>query len=83
MEIDDTSWKSVEIQEHHEVVASDKKPHNASRKGDKFALVIQDWFTKWLDVIPKPSRSGDDIAMPFKEFLGPTLVPDVIYSDKL
>ena len=65
----------------HEVVASDKKPQNQSRNGDRFAVLIQDWFTTWLNAIPKPTKSGEDTADAFRQFFCPGVTPEVVYSD--
>ena len=48
---------------------------------DKFALVVQDAFTKWLQSYPCKTKSADEIVLMLKRFLGPQTTAKHAWSD--
>ena len=49
--------------------------------GDKTALVIFVRATKWLDVWPLRTKSGDDAYFALQQFAGPNAPKMYLYSD--
>ena len=64
----------------HEVIA-ERNPDNKSRHDDKYAIIIQDWKTTWIDPFPSQAKTADDTLLNFKKFLRPGVIPKAIYSD--
>ena len=54
---------------------------DASRDSDRLALVVQDRFTQWLQGYPSKTKTADECEMYLKEFVGPQLEPQHVYSD--
>ena len=54
---------------------------DASRDSDRLALIVQDRFTQWLQGYPSKTKTADECEMYLKEFVGPQLEPQHVYSD--
>ena len=52
-----------------------------SRQNHEYGIVIQDYFTKHLDVYPVVSKSALETKRAFQQYPGPDLKPKVVYSD--
>ena len=55
--------------------------NHASRQGDKYAIIIQDSFTKWLQAFPTKTKGHEEVIASFKRFLPPGMTPDHVYTD--
>ncbi len=55
--------------------------NQASRQGDKYAIIIQDSFTKWLQAFPTKTKGHEEVIASFKRFMPPGTKPDHVYTD--
>ena len=55
--------------------------NEASRKGDRVALIMQDRFSSWLQGYPALTKDAEDTKRAFQRFLGPKTVPEHVYTD--
>ena len=51
-------------------------------QGNKYILVIGDYFTKWVEAIPLPNKEAETIAKPVVEFFCRYGIPERIHSDR-
>jgi len=51
------------------------------RKGNRHLLVVQDYFTKWADVIPLPDQSACTITTALIKLFSVLGMPDAVHSD--
>ena len=54
--------KSTDVGEPFECVAIDIKEFDMSNKGNRYALVVQDYLTTWLEVYPLPDHKATTVA---------------------
>ena len=58
-------------------------PLPASSRGNKYLLVIQDYFTKWVEVYPLPNQEAVTVAeVLVQQFVSRFGVPMVLHSDQ-
>ena len=55
--------------------------NQASRHGDKYAIIIQDSFTKWLQAFPTKTKGHEEVIASFLRFMPPGMKPDHVYTD--
>ena len=65
----------------HAVLNEEDGHYNQLGESPKFALVIQDAFTKWLESDPCPTKTADKIVLQVQRFLGPGCKALHAYSD--
>ena len=61
----------------HKVMAQDE----ISKAGDKYALIIVDRFTKWLQAFPCKTKSTPEAKSMFQRFMGPGNSAKYVYLD--
>ena len=54
---------------------------DAGRDAERYAVVIQDNYTYWLQAYPVKQKSGAETLRCFQEFFGPQQKPKHMYSD--
>ena len=54
---------------------------DASRTGDRVALIVLDRFTRWLQGYAALTKSADECTKAFLRFLGPQVIPGHVYTD--
>ena len=59
----------------HKIV-SEKDHSKQSRSGDRVALIIIDFFTKYLDAFPARSKDVDEVFDAFRRYLGIDCIPN-------
>ena len=57
-----SSLKSVPVGGAFECIGMDFKEMDMSNKGNRYALVFQDYLTKWLEVLPVADRAATTAA---------------------
>ena len=65
----------------HTCLNEDDGTFNQLGESQKFALIIQDAFTKWLEAHPSPTKSASKIVLQVQRFLGPGVKASHAYSD--
>ena len=55
--------------------------NDAGRESERYAVVMQDNYTYWLQAYPVTSKSGPETLKCFQQFFGPQAKPKHIYSD--
>ena len=53
---------SIPVGGPFECIGMDFIEMDCSRKGNRYALVIQDYLTKWPEVYPLPDRKAETVA---------------------
>ena len=53
----------------------------AARAGHRYAVVIQDYYSKLLEIFPVVSKSASETKIALLKFLGPDVKPKLFYSD--
>ena len=54
---------------------------DASRVGDRVALIILDRYTRWLQGYASKSKNHQESMKAFRRFVGPQMTPDHVYTD--
>ena len=58
-------------------------PYNVSKKGNKYLLVVSDYFTKWVDAIPLKTQEATYVAEELvNRFISSFGVPLQLHSDR-
>ena len=73
---------SVPIGKPWEMVAVDILEVPISYKGNRYLLVIQDYFTKWADAIPLRNQTAATITQELIKLFSVMGLPDVLHSDQ-
>ena len=53
-----------------------------SSRGNRYLLVIQDYFTKWAEAIPMPNQTAECIAGILIDLFSRFGIPEILYSDQ-
>ena len=73
---------SMPIGKPWQMVAVDVLTVPVSQKGNRYLLVVQDYFTKWADAIPLPDQSACTITTALIKLFSVLGMPDVVHSDQ-
>ena len=65
-----------------QMVAVDIMEVPLSRHNNRYLLVLQDYFTKWVEVIPLPRQTADLITAEIVKLFTVFGIPDVLHSDQ-
>ena len=74
--------KSIPVGEAFECVGMDFKEMDVSKKGNRYALVFQDYLTKWPEVFAVPDRAATTVAHCLVELIWRHGVPQKIIHDR-
>ena len=74
--------KSIPVGEPFECVGMDFKEFDVSNKGNRYALVFQDYLTKWPEVFPVADRTAKTVASCLAELVWRHGVPARIIHDR-
>ena len=74
--------KSIPVGEPFECVGMDFKEFDVSNKGNRYALVFQDYLTKWPEVFPVADRTAKTVASCLAELVWRHGVPAHIIHDR-
>ena len=64
------------------MVAVDILTVPVSTNGNRYLLVIQDYFTKWADAIPLPNQSASTITATLIKLFSQMRMPDIVHADQ-
>ena len=64
------------------MVAVDILTVPVSTQGNKYLLVIQDYFTKWADAIPLPNQKAPTITSALIKLFSTIGMPQIMYLDQ-
>ena len=53
----------------------------AARAGHRHAVVVQDYFSKFLEIYPVLTKSANETKIALQKFFGPDIKPKLFYSD--
>ena len=53
-----------------------------SSRGNRYLLVLQDYFTKWAEAIPMPNQTAECIAGILIDLFSRFGIPEILYSDQ-
>ena len=73
--------KCIEVAEPFECIGMDIKEFDMSNKGNRYALVFQDYMTKWLEVYPLPDHKAPTVAGCLVDLIWRHGVPSRIIHD--
>ena len=73
---------SMPIGKPWQTVAVDILTVPISTNGNKYLLVIQDYFTKWATAIPLPNQSAATITSALINLFSQMGMPDAVHSDQ-
>ena len=73
---------SMPIGKPWQMVAVDILIVPISTNGNKYLLVIQDYFTKWATAIPVPNQSAATITSALINLFSQMGIPDAVHSDQ-
>lgn len=73
---------SIPIGKPWQMVAIDILTVPLSSNGNKYLLVVQDYFTKWADAIPLPNQSASTITSALIKLFSTMGMPDIVHSDQ-
>jgi len=74
--------KSIPVGGPFEVIGMDFKQMDISRQGNRYALVLQDYLTKWPEVYAVADRSAKTVATCLADFIWKHGVPVKIIHDR-
>ena len=75
--------QSVESSRPFELVCTDITECPVTPRGNRYVLVIQDHFTKYVNVYPMPDQTAPTVAMCiFKDYVREHGVPESLHSDQ-
>ena len=74
--------KSIPVGEAFECIGMDFKEMDMSKRGNRYALVFQDYLTKWPEVFPVPDRAATTVAHCLVELIWRHGVPRKIIHDR-
>ena len=74
--------KSIPVGEPFECVGMDFKEFDVSKEGNRYALVFQDYLTKWPEVFPVADRTAKTVAGCLAELVWKHGVPARIIHDR-
>ena len=73
---------SMPIGNPWQMVAVDILTVPVSTQGNKYLLVIQDYFTKWADAIPLPNQKATTITSALIKLFSTIGMPQIVHSDQ-
>ena len=53
-----------------------------SSRGNRYLLVLQDYFTKWAEAIPMPNQTAEYIAGILIDLFSRFGIPEILHSDQ-
>ena len=65
-----------------QMVAVDILSVPVSTQGNKYLLVVQDYFTKWADAIPLPNQKASTITSALIKLFSAMGMPEIVHSDQ-
>ena len=68
--------KSIVVGGAFECVGMDFKEMDKSKLGNRYALVLQDYLTKWPEIYAVPDRKAETVAKCLMDFIYKHGVPD-------
>ena len=74
--------KCIEVGEPFECIGMDIKEFDMSSKGNRYALVFQDYLTKWPEVYPLPDHKAPTVAGCLVDLIWRHGVPSRIIHDR-
>lgn len=74
--------KSIPVGGPFECISMDFKQMDVSHSGNRYALVFQDYLTKWPEVYPVPDRSASTVAKCLADLIWKHGVPVKIIHDR-
>ena len=73
---------SVPIGKPWQMVAADILEVPVSSNNNRYLLVIQDYFTKWVEVVPMPDQTAARIVSAVTKIFCSLGIPEVLHSDQ-
>ena len=73
----------IEVSEPFECIGMDIKEFDMSTKGNRYALVFQDYLTKWPEVYPIPNHQASTVADCLADLIWRHGVPSRIIHDRV
>ena len=67
---------SLDIADHKTLIDD-----QAARHGARYALIIQDEYTQWIQACATRSRSHEEVVMAFRRFMPMDQMPKHVYLD--
>ena len=74
--------KCIEVGEPFECIGMDIKEFDMSSKGNRYALVFQDYLTKWPEIYPLPDHKAPTVAGCLVDLIWRHAVPSRINHDR-
>ena len=65
-----------------EMIAVDVLEVQVSSNNNRYLLVIQDYFTKWVEAVPMPDQKADRITKELVKVFSMFGCPDILHSDQ-
>ena len=65
-----------------QMVAVDILTVPVSTQGNRYLLVVQDYFTKWADAIPLPNQKAFTITSPLIKLFSTMGMPEIVHFDQ-
>ena len=73
---------SMSVGKPWQMVAVDVLEVPVSSKGNRYLLVVQDYFTKWADAIPLRDQTAATITKKLVKLFSMMGLPDILHSDQ-
>lgn len=73
---------SMPIGNPWQMVAVDILSVPVSTQGNRYLLVVQDYFTKWADAIPLPNQKAPTITSALIKLFSTMGMPEIVHSDQ-
>ena len=73
---------SMPIGNPWQMVAVDILTVPVSTQGNRYLLVVQDYFTKWADAIPLPNQKASTITSTLIKLFSTMGMPEIVHSDQ-
>ena len=64
------------------MVAADVLEVPVSSNNNRYLLVVQDYFTKWVEVVPMPDQTATRIVSALTKIFCTLGIPEVLHSDQ-